>query len=67
MDGAKEETLGDLRTVYRAYCIAQHTSAETEYQNQNGAEQYISDIKRRTSILMALHDSPEYDCGSVCH
>ncbi len=57
-DRAKEETLGEWQAICCTYCIKQHTT-ESYYQNQNHAERQIGDIKRRSSLLMDLHDCPE--------
>jgi hypothetical protein len=58
VDGAPEENKGEWLSVCRTYCIPQHTT-EPEYQNQNRAERWIGDIKRRTTVLLSLHEAPE--------
>ncbi len=58
VDSAPEENKGEWLNICRTYCIPQHTS-EPEYQNQKWAKRRIGDVKRRASILMSLHNSPE--------
>jgi hypothetical protein len=57
VDAAKEESIGEWLSVCRMYCIPQRTSEPT-YQNQNRVERRIQDIKRRTTILMSIHNTP---------
>ena len=57
VDAAKEENMGEWRTICRTYCIPQRTS-EPMHQNQNRVERRIQDIKRRTTVLMATHTTP---------
>ncbi len=58
VDSAPEENKGEWLSTCRTYCIPQHAT-EPEYQNQNRAERRIGDIKRRASLLMSLHSTPE--------
>jgi hypothetical protein len=57
VDAAKEENIGEWLSVCRTYCIPQRTSEPT-YQNQNRVERRIQDVKRRTTILMSIHNTP---------
>ncbi len=56
-DAAREENMGEWLTVCRTYCIPQRTSEPT-YQNQNRVERRIQDIKRRSAVLMSIHNAP---------
>lgn len=57
VDATREENMGEWLSICRTYCVSQRTSEPT-YQNRNRVERWIQGIKRRTTVLMAMYNSP---------